>query len=68
MFALRELGEPIGEPEIGIHNCEVGNLRVDVAKFSAFLTPCGAETEVAFARFLDARPRSPGEGARKTGS
>lgn len=48
----RALGELLGKPQSWIHNCEVGNRRVDVAEFAAWARACGTEPQAAFARFL----------------
>lgn len=48
----RDMGERLGKPQSWIHNCEVGNRRVDVAEFAAWATACGVEPQIAFARFL----------------
>jgi transcriptional regulator with XRE-family HTH domain len=48
----RDLGELLGKPQSWIHNCEVGNRRVDVAEFAAWATACGVEPPAAFQRFL----------------
>ena len=50
----RDLGEALGKPQSWIHNCEVGNRRVDVAEFAAWVTACGVEPATAFARYLTA--------------
>jgi len=50
----RDLGKVLGQPQSWIHNCEVGNRRVDVAEFVAWATACGVEPAAAFARFLRA--------------
>lgn len=52
----RELGELLKKPQSWIHNCEVGNRRVDVAEFAAWATACGVEPVAAFARFLPSNP------------
>jgi hypothetical protein len=48
----RDLGELLGKPQSWIHNCEVGNRRVDVAEFTAWAAACGVEPPIAFARFV----------------
>jgi transcriptional regulator with XRE-family HTH domain len=48
----RDLGGLLGKPQSWIHNCEVGNRRVDVAEFAAWARACGVEPAAAFARFL----------------
>jgi transcriptional regulator with XRE-family HTH domain len=50
----RDLGERLGKPQSWVHNCEVGNRRVDVAEFVAWATACGVEPQAALARFLAA--------------
>jgi transcriptional regulator with XRE-family HTH domain len=60
----RDLGERLDKPQSWIHNCEVGNRRVDVSEFVAWATACGAEPPVAFARFLSAS--APAKPSRKT--
>ena len=52
----RDLGERMGKPQSWIHNCEVGNRRVDVAEFTAWARACGAEPATAYARFVAASP------------
>lgn len=54
----RDLGKALGKPQSWIHNCEVGNRRVDVAEFVAWASACGVEPAVAFARFLASSPSS----------
>jgi transcriptional regulator with XRE-family HTH domain len=61
----RDLGERLGKPQSWIHNCEVGNRRVDVSEFAEWATACGVEPRDAFARFLDTRPRA---SSRRRGS
>jgi transcriptional regulator with XRE-family HTH domain len=71
----RDLGERLGKPQSWIHNCEVGNRRVDVAEFAAWARACGVEPQSAFARFLNssakldhANKKSPGvHGSGTTG-
>ena len=53
-LSQRELGAVLGKPQSWVHNCEVGNRRVDVAEFAAWATACGVEPATAFARFLRA--------------
>lgn len=60
----RDLGERLGKPQSWVHNCEVGNRRVDVSEFAAWATACGVEPTAAFARFLRASP--PAKPHRKT--
>ncbi len=48
----RDLGERLGKPQSYVHNCEVGNRRVDIAEFAAWASACGVEPQTAFARFL----------------
>ena len=55
----RDLGERLGKPQSWVHNCEVGNRRVDVAEFAAWATACGVEPAIAFARFMDVSKPSP---------
>ena len=55
----RALGALLGKPQSWIHNCEVGNRRVDVAEFAAWATACSVEPAVAFARFLRATAQRP---------
>jgi transcriptional regulator with XRE-family HTH domain len=63
----RDLGERLGKPQSWIHNCEVGNRRVDVAEFAAWARACDVEPENAFAQFITATtPRQkPKGGSRK---
>lgn len=61
----RELGERLGKPQSWVHNCEVGNRRVDVAEFAAWAAGCGADPVAAFSRFVgtnqpSSRPRRKG--------
>ena len=51
----RDIGELLKKPQSWVHNCEVGNRRVDVAEFTAWARACGAEPVAAFARFLALR-------------
>lgn len=51
-FTQRELGTALGKPQSWIHNCEVGNRRVDVTEFAAWAEACGVKPTAAFARFL----------------
>jgi transcriptional regulator with XRE-family HTH domain len=57
----RELGDLLDKPQSWIHNCEVGNRRVDVAEFAAWATACGVDPTTAFARFLNS-----GKSSRKS--
>jgi hypothetical protein len=50
----RDLGERLEKLQSWVHNCEVGNRRVDVAGFATWATACGVEPQTAFARFLAA--------------
>lgn len=63
----RDLGKRLGKPQSWIHNCEVGNRRVDVAEFAAWATACGVEPAAAFGRFLQssAPPAKAGRKARR---
>jgi transcriptional regulator with XRE-family HTH domain len=69
----RDLGERLGKPQSWIHNCEVGNRRVDVAEFAGWASACGVEPAVAIERFLAAAtstreakpPRDPKPTSRK---
>jgi transcriptional regulator with XRE-family HTH domain len=56
----RELGHALGKPQSWIHNCEVGNRRVDVAEFAAWATVCGVKPTVALQRFLSEAATLPG--------
>ena len=49
----RELGRELGKPQSWVHNCEVGNRRVDVAEFVLWCRACGADARAAFERLLD---------------
>ena len=48
----RDLGDRLGKPQSWVHNCEVGNRRVDVSEFVAWARACGADPARAFARFV----------------
>ena len=48
----RELGEWLEKPQSWVHNCEVGNRRVDVAEFAAWAMACRVEPATALSRFL----------------
>jgi transcriptional regulator with XRE-family HTH domain len=48
----RDLGERMGKPQSWIHNCEVGNRRVDVSEFTAWANACEVKPVTAFRRFL----------------
>jgi transcriptional regulator with XRE-family HTH domain len=63
----RDLGKKLGKPQSWIHNCEVGNRRVDVAEFAAWATACGVEPGEAFSRFLrsGASPATPPQAKRR---
>lgn len=66
----RGLGEVLGKPQSWVHNCEVGNRRVDVAEFAAWATACGVDPTTAFARFVAGstprpKPKKPSGGPRK---
>jgi len=63
----RDLGERLDKPQSWVHNCEVGNRRVDVAEFTAWATACGVEPAEALTRFLRATPK-PAKRSRKGGS
>ena len=67
----RDLGELLDTPQTWVHNCEVGNRRVDVAEFAAWATACGVEPTTALARFLRAstpRVKSGRKATRKASS
>ncbi|VTR95134.1 xre family transcriptional regulator : Repressor protein CI OS=Xanthomonas translucens pv. graminis ART-Xtg29 GN=ci PE=4 SV=1: HTH_31 [Gemmata massiliana] len=49
----RDVGTRLGKPQSWVHNCEVGNRRVDVAEFVAWATACGVEPTTALTRFLN---------------
>jgi transcriptional regulator with XRE-family HTH domain len=59
----RELGELLSRPQSWVHNCEVGNRRVDVAEFAAWAAACRADPAAAFARFLAAGDPNPPRGS-----
>jgi transcriptional regulator with XRE-family HTH domain len=64
----RDLGELLGKPQSWVHNCEVGNRRVDVAEFAAWAVACKADPAEAFARFLRSgvpTPKPPRKAPRK---
>jgi hypothetical protein len=61
----RPLGERLDKPQSWVHNCEVGNRRVDVSEFAAWATACGVEPATAFARFLRSST-PPSKPTRKT--
>jgi transcriptional regulator with XRE-family HTH domain len=48
----RALGQRLKKPQSWVYNCETANRRVDVAEFIAWARACGADPQVAFARFL----------------
>ena len=48
----RQLGKALKKPQSWIHNCEVGNRRVDVTEFAAWTTACGIKPTAALAHFL----------------
>ena len=50
----RDLGDKLDKPQSWIHNCEVGNRRVDVAEFVAWARACGVEPATALERFIEA--------------
>ena len=52
-LSQRELGRALGKPQSWVHNCEVGNRRVDVAEFMAWARACKVEPVEAFGRFVD---------------
>lgn len=54
----RDLGERLEKPQSWVHNCEVGNRRVDVAEFAEWAAACGVEPAAAFARFLTSSAKS----------
>ena len=55
-LSQRDLGGRLGKPQSWVHNCEVGNRRVDVAEFAAWARGCGADPADALARFLAPPP------------
>jgi hypothetical protein len=61
----RDLGERLDKPQSWIHNCEVGNRRVDVSEFAAWAEACNVEPQVAFRRFADSRAKA-GRNAKRT--
>ena len=52
-FTQRQLGAKMGKPQSWIHNCEVGNRRVDVTEFIAWAKACGVAPPGAFKQLLD---------------
>lgn len=50
----RDVGDRLGKPQSWVHNCEVGNRRVDVSEFVAWARACGVDPAAAFARFVAA--------------
>ncbi len=48
----RELGKALGKPQSWVHNCEVGNRRVDVTEFAVWAEACGVKPTKALASFL----------------
>lgn len=54
-LSQRALGDELGKPQSWIHNCEVGNRRVDVAEFCAWSGACGVTPEAALRRFVGAK-------------
>ncbi len=63
----RELGKALGKPQSWVHNCEVGNRRVDVTEFAAWAVACGQPAGAALDRFLreSAVPPRPRRGTRR---
>lgn len=49
----RELGVRLKKPQSWVYNCESANRRVDVSEFVAWARACGADPNVAFARFVN---------------
>src|SRR4051812_37911625 len=58
----RDLGERLDKPQSWVHNCEVGNRRVDVAEFVAWARACGVEPADALGRFLASSAGTSGGG------
>lgn len=48
----RALGDKLERPQSWIHNCEVGNRRVDVSEFCDWCRACEVSPEVGLRRFL----------------
>jgi transcriptional regulator with XRE-family HTH domain len=48
----RELGERVGEPQSWVHNCEVGNRRVDLAEFVTWCEAAGVAPREGLGRYL----------------
>ena len=50
--SMRLLFSVVDKPQSWIHNCEVGNRRIDVTEFAARATACGVKPTIALGRFL----------------
>ena len=61
----RDLGKLLGKPQSWVHNCEVGNRRVDVAELAAWAIACGVEPATAFSRFLHSVDPRAGTGTER---
>jgi hypothetical protein len=48
----RQLGERLGKPQSWVHNCEVGNRRVDLAEFVEWCKAAGVDPKTGLARYL----------------
>ncbi len=48
----RDVGRELGKPQSWVHNCEIGNRRVDLTEFVKWATACGVDSLEAFRRFL----------------
>lgn len=48
----RQLGERLDKPQSWVHNCEVGNRRVDLAEFIEWCKAVGVDPKTGLARYL----------------
>jgi len=48
----RVLGIRLKKPQSWVHNCEIGNRRVDVTEFIAWARACAADPSIAFRRLV----------------
>ena len=51
-LSQRQIGEQLDRPQSWVHNCEVGNRRVDLAEFVEWCRAVGIDPKAGLARFL----------------
>lgn len=55
----RDVGRELGKPQSWVHNCEIGNRRVDLTEFVKWAAACGVDPVAALTGFLEVVSASP---------